>query len=450
MRKNLAVKAIALVLLASLTLTQPVSAAGLESAVDAPERTAPVMMVPQDEGVHTKYMEGTGNFDRFNPEKYVTRAELAQMLSRIAADEPEEQPAYTDVPQGAWYEAAVQKAAGLALMFGEDGLFRPGEPVTRAECAAALVNLIPYTATEQRTFPDVPLGYWAYSAITRTAAYGLFQGNDKGNFNPDNGLKRCEVVAVFNRLLGRVPDEQFIARSSPFVFFSDVPETHWAYHDIVEASISHNCAAGGGESWTWADIEKIEQPVLEDGPHRIDGRLYWVKNGEFVKNGTLYDMYFDAEGRYTTGNADLDAQLNAIVEAQTNDSMTLEQKLRALFDYVVKNYTYLARPMVAKGTANWEPEYAQFFLNNKKGNCFSFAAAYCLLSRELGCHTWTIVGASGKPTAPHSWVEIMIDGTVYMFDPELQWYYNNRTSRRYDLFMMRPAGIPAGVYQYFW
>ena len=111
-----------------------------------------------------------------------------------------------------------------------------------------------------------------------------------------------------------------------------------------------------------------------------------MKNGEFVKNGTLYDMYFDAEGRYTTGNADLDAQLNAIVEAQTNDSMTLEQKLRALFDYVVKNYTYLARPMVAKGTANWEPEYAQFFLNNKKGNCFSFAAAYCLLSRELGCH----------------------------------------------------------------
>ena len=44
----------------------------------------------------------------------------------------------------------------------------------------------------------------------------------------------------------------------------------------------------------------------------------------------------------------------------------------------------------------------------------------------------------------------MIDGTVYMFDPELQWYYNNRTSRRYDLFMMRPASIPAGVYQYFW
>ena len=84
MRKNLAVKAIALVLLASLTLTQPVSAAGLESAVDAPERTAPVMMVPQDEGVHTKYMEGTGNFDRFNPEKYVTRAELAQILMRFA------------------------------------------------------------------------------------------------------------------------------------------------------------------------------------------------------------------------------------------------------------------------------------------------------------------------------------------------------------------------------
>ena len=259
-------------------------------------------------------------------------------------------------------------------------------------------------------------------------------------------MKRCEAVAVFNRLMGREPDRQYIAGLGKFSFFSDVSSSHWAYWDIVEATVSHSCAANlsGVESWATADVR------IPDGPQRIDGRLYWAMDGAFVKNQSIGYLQFDEYGRYTTGNAELDTLLNNIVEQQTNDSMTRDQKLRALFDYVVKNYRYLARPMVAKGTTGWEPEYALYFLKNGKGNCFSFAAAYCLLCRELGLPAYTWVGAYEKATAPHSWVEIPLDGTTYMFDPELQWYYNNRTSRKVDLFKVVPSTIPASVSHYFW
>ena len=37
-----------------------------------------------------------------------------------------------------------------------------------------------------------------------------------------------------------------------------------------------------------------------------------------------------------------------------------------------------------------------------------------------------------------------------MFDPELQWYYNNKTAKNFNLFKMLPTQIPRGVYRYGW
>ena len=434
--------AIACALLTALALVLPAFAA------EAKQRAAPVMMILRDEGEHIQYMKGSDG--KFNPEQPVSRAELAQMLARIVADEPTDGPWFYDVSADAWYAPAVAKVTGLGLMRGEDGWFRPNDPATRAECAYALALLLPYSAQGYVIFPDVRLGYWAYDAIARTAGCGLFAGDPEGNFRPESSLKRCEAVTVFNRLLGRSPDLDYIQTRDDLRTFSDVPTNHWAYGDIMEATVTHQCAASwtGAERWIYA-VSEPSAPTLADGPQRIDGRLYWVVDGAFVKNQSIGEFQFDADGRYTTGNGELDTLLNDIVERQTNDSMTRDQKLRALFDYVVKNYRYLARPMVAKGATGWEPEYALYFLKNGKGNCFSFAAAYCLLCRELGLPAYTWLGANGKATSPHGWVEIPLDGAAYMFDPELQWYYNNRTSTKVDLFKMLPTNIPAGVYRYF-
>ena len=43
-----------------------------------------------------------------------------------------------------------------------------------------------------------------------------------------------------------------------------------------------------------------------------------------------------------------------------------------------------------------------------------------------------------------------MDGAVYMFDPELQWYCNNRTTKKVNLFKMQPSKVPSGVYRYIW
>lgn len=395
------------------------------AAVQEPERDAPVSLIPQSRGEHVKYMNGSSQ-GLFQPARPVTRAELAQMLNAVVADWPETVPAFSDVAWNAWYAPAVERVAGLGLMTGTEGAFRPNASATRAECAAALALLIPYDAVGGQDFPDVGPGHWAYSAIARTAGQGLLYGDDRGNFRPDDVLLRCEAAAVFNRLLGRSPDLGTIAQLSPFRFFPDVPSTHWAYGEIVEASVTHRCTvyAGGTERWSSADVEQL--PVspaagLADGPYRIDGHLYWVINEDFARNQSVNGMWFDENGWYTTGNAELDGMLNELVDRLTGGLSTRDEKLRAMFNYVRDNFRYLKRPLISKGQTGWEPDYALYFLQNGKGNCYNFSAAYALMCRELGLPAYCVVGRALN--SPHGWVEIVLDETIYLFDPQLAWRY---------------------------
>ncbi len=390
---------------------------------------------------HVSYMQGSSD-GLFYPESAVTRMELAQMLYVLVGGTPDDQPAFPDVAADAWYAPAVTAVAGLGLMEADaDGNFNPERSVTRAELAVTLAWLIPGKSRDRLDFSDVPATYWAYDAISRAGGYGLFQGDAYGLFHPENTLTRAETAAVFNRLLHYEVDTVTVTAAPDLHVFPDVPASHWAYGEIMEATTDHEyVTVNGQEVWTTYTAEK---KVLTDGFYRMDGRLYCVQDGVFVRSASVGYLTFDSDGRYTTGNAELDARLNAIVEAYTNDSMTRDQKLRALYNYVRDHYTYLSRPLISKGQTGWEPEYALFFLQNGKGNCYSFSATYCLLCRELGLQAYTVVGGLGSSASPHGWVEIVLDGSRYMFDPQLEWRYLHDYGRTgYDLFKMTPGKTP--------
>lgn len=402
-------------------------------------RTAPVMTVAETSGRHEPYLSDTDGL--FCPEQTVTREEFAGLLSSVVTDLPENVTVLYDVPWSGGDAAAIQTAVGLGLMEAPHGYFRPNSPVTRAECALALVKLLPYDATETASYPDVQPDDPASGAISRTGAYGLFPENESGNFAPEAELRRWELAVAFNRILGRTPDQTFLSQMPAFETFSDVPADHPGFWDILEATISHASGTGddGAERWLWADVK-----MLEEGPRRIGGRLYWVENGAFVRDQYKGYLYFDSYGRYTTGSAELDTRLNNIIEKLTNDAMTRDQKLRALFNYCRDYYTYLKRPLISKGQTGWEPDYALFFLRNGKGNCYCFSAAYCLLCRNLGLQAYTVVGRALN--SPHGWVEIKLDGSTYLFDTQLEWRYLHDWGMRGYNFFKQPYYNTTVVY----
>ena len=429
------------VLLAALA---PSASAALPAYEEGAAPLIPIALAPQEDGSHTPYMNGQAQ-GLFRPELSLTRAELAKMLYQVVENRQTIDYALSDVPDDAWYAEAAKTVVALGLMRENAGTFRPVDPVTRAECAYALSMLLPYYEEFRPVeFPDVPPDCWAYDAICRTAAQGLFVGDDKGNFRPEDELRRCEAAAVFNNLLGRSPDLQTLSTKAGLPAFADVPRDHWAYYDIMEATVEHQyTAADSGEHWTYA---RTEAEGLPNGPLRTDGRLRWVVDGAFVRNNTVDGLYFDANGYYTTGDAALDVTLNALVEKLTTAAMTRDEKLRALYNYCRDNFTYLKRPLIEKGQTGWEPGRAKYFLANGKGNCYDFSAAYCLLCRELGLPAYTVVGA--LRSGPHGWVEIELDGQVYMFDPQLEWRCRHQYNKpEYDLFKMSPDNTP---FVYIW
>lgn len=238
---------------------------------------------------------------------------------------------------------------------------------------------------------------------------------------------------------------QRIKRKIAALFGGCVPKYNRSPRFVPEEICESSCEA--------EDVVVDGTTSLADGYYRIGGRLYCVRGGMFLRGdaGQTYTdgvWTFDENGRYTTGNTELDQRLNAIVEKYTNSSMTRDEKLRALFVYLRDHYTYMDLPHITKGQTDWEADYALPFLQSGKGGCFSFSAAYCLLCRELGQPAYTVVGLLGRKREAHGWVEIVLDGTRYMFDPQLEWrFLHDYGQPGYDLFKMIPGQTP---FTYIW
>ena len=83
------------------------------------------------------------------------------------------------------------------------------------------------------------------------ASYGWISGMGDGTFKPNEKIIRAQTATIVNRMLARACDRAFV-NGAGVQRFTDVPSTHWAYYQIMEAanSHSHQYDADGYETWT--------------------------------------------------------------------------------------------------------------------------------------------------------------------------------------------------------
>lgn len=188
------------------------------------------------------YEDGT-----FRPNKTLTRAEAIAMLCRIVPNPPSatsksssyETP-FEDVTAEAWYYPYVGYLYKNGVIAGDEGdYFSPDKPITRAEFAVYISRFKKYTASKKQVFSDVPTSYWAAEEIAAVYENGWIKGYTDGTFKPEGSLTRAEATATLNRMMGREINKDSIIGMS-IRYFSDVPQTHWAYYSIVEASTKHS------------------------------------------------------------------------------------------------------------------------------------------------------------------------------------------------------------------
>lgn len=202
---------------------------------------------------HNAYLNGYGD-GTFGPDNNMTRAEAAQMFYNLLLDkEVPVTTSFTDVPADAWYAKAVNSLASLGILEGVgNNLFAPDRPITRAEFTVIAMRFTEGDMTGTNIFSDVHTNDWFYDQVVGSIQYGWITGYADGTFQPNKTISRAEVTTIVNRMLGRSADQHFVDQNSDKLrAFPDVPLSHWAYYQIVEATNSHNYTKGSnGETWS--------------------------------------------------------------------------------------------------------------------------------------------------------------------------------------------------------
>ena len=391
---------------------------------------------------HTAYMSGSSG--RFRPDGNISRAEAAQMIYRLLPQQPVEiTAAYTDVADTAWYAQAALTLGTLGVIRPGQTEFLPDEELTRGEFIRCLAFFFVPRADAQQ-FADVAPDHPDAAYLLTARAWGWLSGFEDGTVRPDAALTRAEAVVLVNRAIGRTPDKAYIDSARP-VFYLDVAPGSWYYYDVVEASVSHE-HTGSGETERWSSHTAVPCEI-PDGFHLIDGWLYYFdsQRGGMVCSDAVGSWTFNAEGHFTSGSGDLDNRLRWIVMNVTNDGMTQEQKLRALYLYTRDNFTYRRRPAYAFGVLDFMQTDALDMLSTGYGNCYSYASVFWYLSRWIGYDAQIFSGTVGSNRAPHSWVEIAFDGRNYIFDTELEMAY--RKKGRYEINLYKYIDVDGWHYR---
>ena len=127
-------------------------------------------------------------------------------LADLKADSPTAAAAVrlTDV-NGHWAENAIRRWVENGVVQGNDGQFDPNGPLTCAQLATILANLLRLGAAGSAGFTDVKAGAWYEDAIDRCAAAGILMGNGDGTVDPDGAISRERAMVMLGRALGIRP-----------------------------------------------------------------------------------------------------------------------------------------------------------------------------------------------------------------------------------------------------
>ena len=153
--------------------------------------------------------------------------------------------------------------------------------------------------------------------------------------------------------------------------------------------------------------------------------LYFVQDDRsLLQNGSEGYLTFGADGRYTSGSAELDEGIWQLLQDSTPDTgADSAARLEAVFDYIRDNFKYLSMAHYDVGTTDWAQEAAEAFLQQRKGNCYCFAATFMYCARRLGYQAYVVAGHESRPDNDHAWTMIdEADGT-YLHDVQLEYAY---------------------------
>lgn len=125
---------------------------------------------------------------------------------------------FTDVPEGSWYEDAVNYVSEKGYMAGVgDNRFAPNDEVTRAMFVTILARItMAETDGTVSAFTDVPENKWYTGAVSWAAENGIVNGVGDGMFAPGKSITRQDLCTILYRFVNAMDYELTVGEEKTF------------------------------------------------------------------------------------------------------------------------------------------------------------------------------------------------------------------------------------------
>lgn len=235
------------------------------------------------------------------PERYLSRCEAVAIFYRLydgqypsSINTGMTDKTFSDVPANAWYYNELSKMYQIGLVNGDGGRFRPNDPITRAELTALATRFnAEKFGKPSASFNDVSSSSWYYNSVSVAEANGWVSGYPDGTFRPDNYISRAETMTIINRTINRsvtIDRLNQLHVANPYI---DISENHWAYTQVIEASIRHNGKDWHGLNYNGGVYNIIVEKFVDDNGKEIAPAVTSNARNEFtgsdIKNFPPYE-----------------------------------------------------------------------------------------------------------------------------------------------------------------
>lgn len=148
------------------------------------------------QGIITGYPDGS-----FRPNEFIQRQHVALLFYRAFEFEPTRNAlTFSDVTANHPYYEAITTLQQAGIVDGSEGQFNPNALMTRAQLAKVVMLALKIESGGTSTFQDVPPTHWSYAYIAALAELEIVIG-DNGKFKPDEPVTRAQFVAILYRAL---------------------------------------------------------------------------------------------------------------------------------------------------------------------------------------------------------------------------------------------------------
>lgn len=189
-----------------------------------------------NKGLVNGYEDGT-----FLPNNYITRAEVAKILTTYFNVTVSTQEEMSDVPAEAWYADVMRKAVGAGYFKGDSGsdvvTYRPEANITRQEACVTVYRAFNWEPSGTSNFADNgDIADWAKNAIATLVDKGVIKGYEDNTFLPAQNITRAEFCKLFDAAMKVGTGTGTVATPAPGTIITGG----------TTSSSGHSSSGGGG------------------------------------------------------------------------------------------------------------------------------------------------------------------------------------------------------------